>query len=118
MATQCQLNQPMRAALVDWLVEVVEESEIEFTTLALAVYLDRYLSSLNEPIQRNRFQLLGVTALSLAAKYYSSFFLSACCHHAPLARLLPFSGAHHTTKQGTLTACPLETTSHIQLQVV
>jgi len=68
-----EINPEMRAILVDWLVEVVEEFRLEGETLFLTIhYIDRYLSSLLEtttPITRGKLQLLGVTALLVASKY-------------------------------------------------
>ncbi|AQL08907.1 Putative cyclin-A3-1 [Zea mays] len=58
----------MRAILVDWLVEVAEEFKLHAETLHLAVsYVDRFLTM--NVVARNKLQLLGVTALLVAAKY-------------------------------------------------
>jgi Cyclin, N-terminal domain/Cyclin, C-terminal domain len=58
----------MRAVLVDWLVEIHLKFRCEPETLHLAVnILDRYLTSVDVP--RDMLQLVGGTALLLAAKY-------------------------------------------------
>lgn len=60
----------MRAVLVDWLVEVAWECPFRLPsdTVHLAVsYVDRFLSA--TVISRKKLQLLGVTALLVAAKY-------------------------------------------------
>jgi hypothetical protein len=58
----------MRAILVDWLVEVHMKLSLSHNTLFLSVQLmDIYLSKIQ--IQRNQFQLLGVTCLFIASKY-------------------------------------------------
>ncbi|WOL02572.1 cyclin-A3-1-like [Canna indica] len=58
----------MRAILVDWLVEVAEEYKLVSDTFYLTIsYIDRYLSF--NPINRQRLQLLGVSAMLIASKY-------------------------------------------------
>jgi G2/mitotic-specific cyclin-B, other len=65
---QPELNSSMRAILVDWLVEVHMKFRLLPETLYLCVnILDRYLS--REGVNRNRLQLVGVTALLIACKY-------------------------------------------------
>ncbi|KAL5075687.1 hypothetical protein RYX36_014671 [Vicia faba] len=65
---QTDINAGMRAILIDWLVEVAEESRLLPDTLFLAVnYLDRYLSG--KAMNRQRLQLLGVSCMMIAAKY-------------------------------------------------
>jgi len=57
-----------RLVLVDWLVEVVDEFQLRQETLYLAVsLLDRYLAVTH--IRRGELQLIGITALWVAAKY-------------------------------------------------
>eukprot|EP00005_Dracoamoeba_jomungandri_P011071 CAMPEP_0174264966 /NCGR_PEP_ID=MMETSP0439-20130205/24632_1 /TAXON_ID=0 /ORGANISM="Stereomyxa ramosa, Strain Chinc5" /LENGTH=436 /DNA_ID=CAMNT_0015351147 /DNA_START=103 /DNA_END=1413 /DNA_ORIENTATION=- len=67
-----RLTSNMRAILVDWLVEVAEEYELSSETLYLSVlYLDCFLSK--RTVKRRNFQLLGVTAMLIAAKYEEIF---------------------------------------------
>lgn len=69
---QGDLTHAMRSILVDWLVEVAEEYKLAPQSLFLAVsYLDRFLS--RQQIDRSRLQLVGVTALLLAAKYWEIY---------------------------------------------
>ncbi|KAJ4896520.1 Cyclin-A1-1 [Raphanus sativus] len=65
---QKDVNSSMRGILVDWLVEVSEEYRLVPETLYLTVnYIDRYLSG--NVISRQKFQLLGVACMMVAAKY-------------------------------------------------
>ena len=68
MKKQPDINDSMRAILVDWLVEVSEEYRLQSETLCLAVnYIDRYLSFM--PVVRSRLQLVGTAAMLIASKY-------------------------------------------------
>lgn len=68
MRKQRDINHSMRAILVDWLVEVAQEYRLDSQTLYIAVgYIDRFLSEMS--VQRGKLQLVGVTAMLLAAKY-------------------------------------------------
>ena len=68
-AVQHDLSFAMRSILVDWLLEVSVEYGLQHHTLLLCVsYIDRFLSV--RAIDRTRLQLLGVTALLVAAKYW------------------------------------------------
>ena len=65
---QPDIMPPMRAILVDWLVEVAQEYKLHSETLFQAVGLvDRYLSV--TPVTRNHLQLVGVSCMLLASKY-------------------------------------------------
>lgn len=60
----------MRKILVDWLVDVHRKFKLRHETLFMAVnLLDRYMDTATEPLQKNRFQLFGVTCLFIAAKF-------------------------------------------------
>merc|ERR1712077_141424 len=60
----------MRAVLVDWLVEVHQQFTLLEETLFLSVaILDRYMQLQAENITRKKLQLVGVTAMFIAAKY-------------------------------------------------
>jgi len=66
---QGDLTHAMRSILVDWLVEVALEYKLGSQSLFLGVaFLDRFLS--RQAIDRSRLQLVGVSALLLAAKYW------------------------------------------------
>eukprot|EP01018_Ginkgo_biloba_P005917 Gb_10664 [translate_table: standard] len=68
MSHQCDINEKMRAILIDWLIEVHLKFDLMHETLFLAINLiDRYLSS--QKIVRKSLQLVGVTAMLLACKY-------------------------------------------------
>jgi len=68
MANQADINDKMRAILVDWLVEVHLKFKLMPETLFLTVNLiDRYLAVM--PVTRRNLQLVGVTAMLLASKY-------------------------------------------------
>lgn len=65
---QNDIKDHMRSMLVDWLISLQNGFFLNSKTLFLAVNLiDRYLSQ--RQIFRTRFQLLGITALFIAAKY-------------------------------------------------
>jgi hypothetical protein len=62
------LNGMMRAILVDWLVEVHMKFRLMPETLYLSInIIDRYLSQVQ--VERQKLQLVGVTALLIACKY-------------------------------------------------
>jgi len=62
------LEPRMRSVLLDWLIEVCEVYKLHRETFYLAVdYVDRYLST-QRNISKTRLQLIGVTALFVAAK--------------------------------------------------
>ncbi|KAF9101950.1 G2/mitotic-specific cyclin [Mortierella sp. GBA35] len=68
MDTQKELAWKMRSVLVDWLAEVHNKFKLLPETLFLAVNLiDRFLSS--RGVSLVKLQLVGVTALFIAAKY-------------------------------------------------
>ena len=68
-SVQGDLSFPMRAILMDWLVEVAVEYSLQSQTLFLCIaYTDRFLSVI--PVDRSRLQLVGVTCLLIAAKYW------------------------------------------------
>ncbi|XP_030636611.1 G2/mitotic-specific cyclin-B3 [Chanos chanos] len=65
---QPDLNQSMRAILVDWLVEVQENFELNHETLYLAVKItDHYLD--NAQASKGSLQLIGSTAMLIASKF-------------------------------------------------
>ncbi|XP_062165557.1 G2/mitotic-specific cyclin-2-like [Alnus glutinosa] len=68
MAQQSDINERMRAILIDWLIEVHYKFELMDETLYLTVNLiDRFLAA--QPVVRKKLQLVGVTAMLLACKY-------------------------------------------------
>jgi len=68
MEWQTEINSKMRSILVDWLVEVHLKCRLRKETLFLCVnIIDRFLSK--KTVSRRRLQLIGVTALFIAAKF-------------------------------------------------
>ena len=66
--TQGSIDWKMRRTLVIWLIEVHKEYKLRQETIYLAVnLLDRFCSL--EPVERNKYQLLGITCIWIAAKY-------------------------------------------------
>lgn len=60
----------MRSVLVEWLVEVHSQFSLLQETLYLSVaILDRYMQVAAEKVPRKSLQLVGVTAMFIAAKY-------------------------------------------------
>lgn len=70
---QNEIKWKMRAMLLDWLIEVCADFTLKISTFHYAVnYIDRYLSIVSN-IQKSNFQLVGLTALSLATKIEEVF---------------------------------------------
>jgi cyclin B len=68
MKKQKDINEKMRAILIDWLIEVHYKFKLNAETLFITVnIIDRYLS--NQPVKRQYLQLVGVTAMLIASKY-------------------------------------------------
>ncbi|CAL9203939.1 unnamed protein product [Musa hybrid cultivar] len=68
MSRQFDINEKMRAILVDWLIEVHYKFEPMEETLFLTVnIIDRFLARMT--VARKKLQLVGVTAMLLACKY-------------------------------------------------
>lgn len=68
MKNQHDINEKMRAILVDWLVEVHQRFNLTPETLFLTInIIDRYISK--KEILRTQLQLVGVAALFIACKY-------------------------------------------------
>jgi len=72
MKSQNDINPRMREILVDWMVEVQVKFRLKQETLYLSIHLlDRFLE--RRLVNRNKLQLVGCTALLLAAKYEEMF---------------------------------------------
>ncbi|CAL5326555.1 unnamed protein product [Camellia sinensis] len=68
MAQQFDINEKMRAILIDWLIEVHHKFELRNETLFLTVNLiDRFLAQ--QSVMRKKLQLVGLVAMLLACKY-------------------------------------------------
>ncbi|KAK6150300.1 hypothetical protein DH2020_015232 [Rehmannia glutinosa] len=68
MVHQFDINERMRAILIDWLVEVHHKFELRDETLFLTVNLiDRFLAK--QSVVRKKLQLVGLVAMLLACKY-------------------------------------------------
>ncbi|KAJ5102094.1 Cyclin [Penicillium alfredii] len=68
MAKQTEIEWPMRSLLMDWLVQVHYDFALLPETLYLTVnYIDRFLS--HKIVSMGKLQLVGATALFIAAKY-------------------------------------------------
>jgi len=68
MGNQPALSNYLRAVVVDWMVEIQESFELNHETLYLGVKLfDSYLSKIK--VQKLSLQLVGATAMLIAAKY-------------------------------------------------
>ncbi|KAG8367840.1 hypothetical protein BUALT_Bualt16G0114500 [Buddleja alternifolia] len=66
--SQPDINERMRAILIDWLVQVRHKFELSPETLYLTINIvDRYLAS--KTTSRRELQLLGVSAMLIASKY-------------------------------------------------
>ncbi|KAJ4911684.1 Cyclin-B1-2 [Raphanus sativus] len=68
MQIQTEMNEKMRAILVDWLLEVHIKFELNLETLYLTVnIIDRFLSV--KAVPKRELQLVGISALLIASKY-------------------------------------------------
>lgn len=68
MRIQTDINQKMRAILIDWLVSVHLKLDLKNETLYLTVnLLDRYLAT--TWVSKSKLQLVGIVALLIACKY-------------------------------------------------
>ncbi|XP_057448947.1 G2/mitotic-specific cyclin-1-like [Lotus japonicus] len=68
MTQQCDINERMRAILIDWLIEVHDKFDLMHETLFLTVNLiDRFLEK--QTVVRKKLQLVGLVAMLLACKY-------------------------------------------------
>ncbi|KAL0350230.1 UNVERIFIED_CONTAM: G2/mitotic-specific cyclin-1 [Sesamum radiatum] len=68
MVQQFDINERMRAILIDWLIEVHHKFELRDETLFLTVNLiDRFLAK--QSVVRKKLQLVGLVAMLLACKY-------------------------------------------------
>ncbi|KAL5856268.1 hypothetical protein ACOSQ4_006070 [Xanthoceras sorbifolium] len=68
MDNQSDINEKMRAILVDWLIEVHYKFKLMDETLFLTINIvDRFLEQ--QSVVRKKLQLVGVTAMLLACKY-------------------------------------------------
>ena len=73
MSKQQNVNQKMRAILIDWLIEVHLKFKLMPETMFLTVSLiDRFLE--RKQVARQKLQLVGVTAMLLASKYEEIYF--------------------------------------------
>ena len=73
MDHQDDINFHMRAVLIDWIVEVHDKYHFKDETLYQTVWIIDTYSSL-KPVQRTKFQLLGVTALLIACKSHEIYY--------------------------------------------
>ncbi|KAL6534673.1 G2/mitotic-specific cyclin-1 [Orobanche gracilis] len=68
MDSQPEINDKMRAILIDWLVQVHHKFELSPETLYLTInIIDRYLES--RATSRRELQLAGMSAMLIASKY-------------------------------------------------
>jgi len=73
MVYQTDINEKMRAVLIDWLSEVHLKFKLAPENLFLTVkIIDRYLTK--QKVSKNNLQLLGVGALLISCKFQEIFF--------------------------------------------
>ena len=84
-SVQTDINEKMRAILVDWLVDVHGKFKMHHQTLFLSINLiDRYLEQ--TPMPRTQLQLVGIACMFLASKYEEIYppdlkeFVKCCDH--------------------------------------
>ena len=68
MNTQPEINEKMRAIMIDWLIDVHKKFDLMPETLYLTINIvDRYLAV--KTLVRKELQLLGISAMLMASKY-------------------------------------------------
>ena len=68
LSQQREVNTNHRTLLVNWMVAVHEQFKLSLDTLHISVdILDRYLQKM--PVTKKKLQLVGITAMFIAAKY-------------------------------------------------
>lgn len=68
MNSQPEINEKMRAILIDWLIEVHNKFELTNETLYLTINIvDRFLAA--ETVARRELQCVGMSAMLIASKY-------------------------------------------------
>ena len=73
MNYQIDINEKMRAILVDWLIDVHHRFKFKDETLYQTTFIiDTYLTK--SPIERTKFQLLGIAALLIACKSQEIYY--------------------------------------------
>ncbi|XP_076899276.1 G2/mitotic-specific cyclin S13-7-like [Bidens hawaiensis] len=66
--SQPEINDKMRAILIDWLIEVHNKFELQNETLYLTInIIDRFLAA--ETVARRELQCVGMSAMLIASKY-------------------------------------------------
>lgn len=82
MEFQQEINERMRAILVDWLVEVHDKFKLTQETLYLAIsILDRYLAVCEHThVHTPLYQVFKRTNIFRSASVNDEFFLCAHCH--------------------------------------
>lgn len=69
LQNQANINEKMRAYLVDWLVELHHKFKMWTETLFVAIgIIDQYLTQVDH-LTKEEFQCLGITAFHIAGKY-------------------------------------------------
>ena len=93
MIFQKDINDKMRAILVDWIIDIHHKLNLKKKTLFHCIFIiDAFLSK-NE-IERQNFQLLGMVALLIACKQNETIY-------PPLISFLAFSDNLYTLKELT-----------------
>ena len=93
MIFQKDINDKMRAILVDWIIDILHKLNLKKKTLFHCIFIiDAFLSK-NE-IERQNFQLLGMVALLIACKQNETIY-------PPLISFLAFSDNLYTLKELT-----------------
>ena len=73
MSNQKDINEKMRAILIDWLIDIHYNFNLKKETLFQTIWLiDTYISY--EQIPRSKFQLLGIACLLISCKYNEVYY--------------------------------------------
>jgi hypothetical protein len=65
-----QINERMRAKMVDWLIEVTEAYKCKNETFFLAIFImDEYFKLCERSLAASELHIIGVTSMFIACKY-------------------------------------------------
>ena len=81
-----EINYPLRARMVDWMIEVLTNFKCDDQTFFIAVsILDRYFKSVSEKKEVSDLHITGVTCMFIASKFEDIFPLKMKTVHEKIA---------------------------------
>ena len=77
MESQPEINEKMRAILIDWLIEVHHKFELNPETLYLTINIVDWYVAVQTTL-RKELQLVGMSAMLIASKYEEIWAAEVC----------------------------------------